>query len=120
DGKTLKEVDSILSNGNNAVHITKFGNEIFVANYGSSNSIHSGISVYNNNNEAFTCKDSKIYEQAGSHAHSIYPITIDGEKYVYSADLGADLIHVYKNNNGVLKEIQSLKLSKNAGPRHMA
>ncbi|QIV95390.1 lactonase family protein [Allofrancisella inopinata] len=121
DGKILKEVSNISSNGNNAVHITKSGNEIFIANYGDSAGASSGISIFSNNNGIFTYEDSKIYGQmqARSHAHSIYPITINDKKYVYSTDLGTDLIHVYENNNGILNEIQSLQLQKGAGPRHM-
>lgn len=60
-----------------------------------------------------------LKRQTAPHAHCV-GITPD-KNYVYSVDLGADKIVLYKYDNGVLKEdvARSLSVMPGSGPRHM-
>ncbi|MCW3789121.1 lactonase family protein [Plebeiibacterium sediminum] len=55
--------------------------------------------------------------QEGPHAHSIR--TAPDKNYVYSCDLGADKIMVYKFNNNKLEKTDSISCLPGAGPRHI-
>ncbi len=60
-----------------------------------------------------------LKRQTSPHAHNV-GITPD-KKYVYSVDLGADKVIMYRYNNGILKEDsdRTLNVVPGSGPRHM-
>jgi 6-phosphogluconolactonase len=72
--------------------------------------------------------DSKTFQHVGTgpnasrqekpHAHNIIPDK-DG-LFVYSADLGADKLMVYKNNADSVMLAKEISVSAGAGPRHIA
>lgn len=60
-----------------------------------------------------------LKRQTSPHAHNV-GITPD-KKYVYSVDLGADKVIMYKYDHGILKEDndRTLNVVPGSGPRHM-
>jgi len=102
------------------VEYNRDNNKILVANYVSANT-----SSFDYNNNEITLKNTQQHygsgpdkdRQEGPHAHSIR--TEPNGDFVYSADLGADKIMVYKFINGELQKQDSIACLPGAGPRHI-
>jgi len=128
DDFSLKKLNQMSSHGGNPCHLTLSPNKkvLFAANYNNQGSVIS----YQLDNEGFikNIASHKLHFGSGNHpnrqkeahAHSIYPHP--KYPYVYSADLGADSIFIYKydRHSGELNFIKKESLTGNIlGPRHM-
>jgi 6-phosphogluconolactonase len=94
-------------------------NRIYVANYLSGN-----VSQYALNNRVIqNIKTISHYgtgphpkRQSSPHAHSV---NFDpNSDFLYSADLGADKVIVYKNISGEIEKVDSIICKPGSGPRH--
>jgi 6-phosphogluconolactonase len=127
DSCTLEFINSVPSNGSSPCYVSvdNSGNYLLAANYSSGSltsvpinpdgSLGKAASIIRNTGKSINEK-----RQESAHAHSIVPY-ITGN-YVYSADLGADLIYCYKIDTvtGQLIEISKTAITPGSGPRHMA
>jgi 6-phosphogluconolactonase len=127
DSSTLEFINSVPSNGSSPcyVSIDNSGQYLLASNYSSGSltsipinpdgSLGKAASIIMNTGKSINEK-----RQESSHAHSIVPYFTGN--FVYSADLGADIIYCYKIDTGTgkLTEISKTAIEPGSGPRHMA
>jgi 6-phosphogluconolactonase len=127
DSSTLEFINSVSSNGSSPcyVSIDNSGRYLLASNYNSGSltsiqinpdgSLGNAASIIKNKGKSINEK-----RQSSPHAHSILPC-LSGN-FIYSADLGADIIYCYKINtaSGELTEVLTTAITPGSGPRHLA
>ena len=113
------------SGGAATCHVSVDSENVFVANYNGGNIACFPITPDGSLGERtaliqFTGSGPNPARQTQPHAHSVYPDP--SNPFVYSCDLGTDQIWILKREpqSGTLKILDSAKVPKGGGPRHLA
>jgi 6-phosphogluconolactonase len=126
DSSKLEIINTVSSNGASPcyVSIDNSGNYLLASNYNSGSvtsvpinpdgSLGDAVSIIRNTGSSINEE-----RQSSPHAHSIIPF-LSGN-FIYSADLGADLIYCYKivSSTGQLLMISKTRITAGSGPRHL-